>query len=144
MPKCVIDGHEVEFTPGQNLIEVARKAGVEIPYFCYHPGLSIVAQCRMCAVEIEKMAKLQTACSTAATETLKERCTLSIILRIRRRFSPRLWQLSTRKSMRRVATVMGQDRHGGAAECAGSVRQSVRRMTSIRYASITSSVLTSS
>jgi NADH-quinone oxidoreductase subunit G len=68
MPKCTIDGREVEFTPGQNLIEVARKAGVEVPYFCYHPGLSVVAQCRMCTVEIEKMPKLQTACSTAATE----------------------------------------------------------------------------
>jgi len=68
MPKCIIDGREVEFTPGQNLIEVAKKAGVEIPFFCYHPGLSIVAQCRMCAVEIEKFPKLQTACSTAATE----------------------------------------------------------------------------
>jgi NADH-quinone oxidoreductase subunit G len=68
MPKCVIDGREAEFTPGQNLIEVAKKVGVEIPFFCYHPGLSVVAQCRMCAVEIEKMPKLQTACSTAATE----------------------------------------------------------------------------
>ncbi len=66
MPKCVIDGREIEFTPGQNLIEVARKGGIEIPYFCYHPGLSVVAQCRMCAVEIEKMPKLQTACSTPA------------------------------------------------------------------------------
>ena len=68
MPKCIIDGREVEFTPGQNLIEVAKKVGVEIPFFCYHPGLTVVAQCRMCTVEIEKMPKLQTACSTAATE----------------------------------------------------------------------------
>lgn len=68
MPKCTIDGREVEFAPGQNLIEVARKVNVEIPYFCYHPGLSVVAQCRMCAVEIEKMPKLQTACSTVATD----------------------------------------------------------------------------
>ncbi|MBI2567885.1 MAG: (2Fe-2S)-binding protein [Candidatus Schekmanbacteria bacterium] len=68
MPKCIIDGREVEFTPGQNLIEVAKSAGIVIPGFCYHPGLSVVAQCRMCAVEIEKMPKLQTACSTAATE----------------------------------------------------------------------------
>jgi len=68
MSKCVIDGREVEFTPGQNLIEVAKKAGVAVPYFCYHPGMTVVAQCRMCAVEIEKMPKLQTACSTAATE----------------------------------------------------------------------------
>ncbi len=68
MPKCIIDGREVTFTPGQNLIEVARSAGIEIPYFCYHPGLSVVAQCRMCAIEIEKMPKLQTACSTPAAE----------------------------------------------------------------------------
>lgn len=68
MPKCTIDGREVEFTPGENLIKVAKRAGVEIPVFCYHPGLSVVAQCRMCYVEVEKMPKLQTACSTNATE----------------------------------------------------------------------------
>ncbi len=68
MPKCIIDGREAEFTPGQNLIEVAKNAGIDIPLFCYHPGLSVVAQCRMCAVEVEKMPKLQTACSTMATE----------------------------------------------------------------------------
>lgn len=68
MPKCTIDGREVEFAAGENLIEVARKVGIEVPYFCYHPGLTIVAQCRMCTVEIEKMPKLQTACSTNAAE----------------------------------------------------------------------------
>jgi NADH-quinone oxidoreductase subunit G len=68
MPTCTIDGKTVEFKPGQNLIEVARQAGIEIPYFCYHPGLSVVAQCRMCAIEIEKMPKLQTGCSTQAAE----------------------------------------------------------------------------
>src|SRR6476469_2552242 len=68
MPKCIIDGREVEFTPGQNLIETAKKAGIEIPFFCYHPGMSVVAQCRMCAVEIEKRPTLQTACSTMPTE----------------------------------------------------------------------------
>ncbi len=68
MPKCTIDGKEVEFTAGENLIKVAARAGVEIPVFCYHPGLSVVAQCRMCYVEVEKMPKLQTACSTMAGE----------------------------------------------------------------------------
>lgn len=66
MPKCTIDGKEVEFTPGENLVKVAERAGVEVPVFCYHPGLSVVAQCRMCLVEVEKMPKLQTACSTMA------------------------------------------------------------------------------
>ncbi|MBS1963333.1 MAG: (2Fe-2S)-binding protein [Bdellovibrionales bacterium] len=68
MPKCTIDGREVEFKAGENLIEVARKVGIEVPYFCYHPALTVVAQCRMCAVEVEKMPKLQTACSTPAAE----------------------------------------------------------------------------
>lgn len=68
MPKCIIDGKEIEFKPGENMIEVARRAKIEIPYFCYHPGLTIVAQCRMCAVEIEKMPKLATACSTPVTD----------------------------------------------------------------------------
>jgi len=68
MAKCTIDGKSVEFQPGENLIEIARRAGIEIPYFCYHPGLSIVAQCRMCTVEVEKMPKLQTACSTSPNE----------------------------------------------------------------------------
>ncbi len=68
MPKCIIDGREAEFKPGENIIEVAKRVGVEIPVFCYHPGLTVVAQCRMCAVEIEKNPKLQTACSTPAAE----------------------------------------------------------------------------
>lgn len=68
MPKCTIDGKEIEFAPGENLIKVAKRAGVDIPVFCYHPGLSVVAQCRMCYVEIEKMPKLQTACSTMPTD----------------------------------------------------------------------------
>jgi NADH-quinone oxidoreductase subunit G len=68
MPTCVIDGKTVEFKLGENLVEVAKRAGVEVPVFCYHPGLTVVAQCRMCAVEVEKMPKIQTACSTKAAE----------------------------------------------------------------------------
>lgn len=68
MPTCIIDGQTVEFKPGENLVETAARAGVEIPVFCYHPALTVVAQCRMCAVEIEGMPKLQTACSTSARE----------------------------------------------------------------------------
>jgi len=68
MPKCTIDGIEVEFQPGENLVKVAKRAGIDIPVFCYHPGLSVVAQCRMCYVEVEKMPKLQTACSTAPAD----------------------------------------------------------------------------
>lgn len=68
MPKCIIDGKEYEFTPGETVIQVADRNGIDIPRFCYHPALSVVAQCRMCAVEIEKMPKMQTACSTPAAD----------------------------------------------------------------------------
>jgi NADH-quinone oxidoreductase subunit G len=66
MPKCIIDGKEYEFKPGETVIQVADRNGIDIPRFCYHPSLSVVAQCRMCAVEVEKMPKMQTACSTPA------------------------------------------------------------------------------
>ncbi len=59
-----IDGQEVTVPPGTNLIEAARKLGIEIPHFCYHPRLSIAGNCRMCLVDIEKVPKNQIACST--------------------------------------------------------------------------------
>ncbi len=68
MPSCTVDGQSVQFKDGENLVEVAKRVGIKIPVFCYHPGLSVVAQCRMCTVEIEKNPKLQTACSTVAKE----------------------------------------------------------------------------
>jgi NADH-quinone oxidoreductase subunit G len=68
MPKLTIDGHSIEVAPGTNLIEAARAAGVAIPYFCYHPYLSVVGQCRICLVEIEGQPRLVIACATPATE----------------------------------------------------------------------------
>jgi NADH-quinone oxidoreductase subunit G len=50
------------------LIEACRKAGIEIPAFCYYPGLSLQAACRMCLVRQEKVPKLQTACTTTVAE----------------------------------------------------------------------------
>ena len=68
MPKCTLDGKEYEFKPGETVIQLADRVGVNIPRFCYHPALTVVAQCRMCAVEVEKMPKMQTACSTPCAE----------------------------------------------------------------------------
>ena len=66
--KLTIDGREVTAAPGTLLIEAARRAGIEIPAFCYYPGLSLQAACRMCLVEIEKAPKLQTACTVPVGE----------------------------------------------------------------------------
>jgi NADH-quinone oxidoreductase subunit G len=68
MPKLTINGRDVEVPSGTNLIEAAKTLGTEIPHFCYHPGLSVAGNCRMCLVEIEKAPKLQIACNTAVTE----------------------------------------------------------------------------
>jgi len=53
---------------GTLLIEACRARGIEVPAFCYYPGLSLQAACRMCVVRIEKMPKLQTACTTPVAE----------------------------------------------------------------------------
>jgi len=58
-----IDDREVTVPPGTLVIEAARRMGIEVPSFCYFPGLSLQAACRMCLVEVEKAPKLQTACT---------------------------------------------------------------------------------
>jgi NADH-quinone oxidoreductase subunit G len=63
-----LDGQKVTTPAGTLVIEAAKKQGVEVPSFCYYPGLSLQAACRMCLVEVEKAPKLQTACTLVATE----------------------------------------------------------------------------
>jgi NADH-quinone oxidoreductase subunit G len=63
-----IDGRPVTTVAGTLVIEAAKTQGIEVPSFCYYPGLSLQAACRMCLVEVEKMPKLQTACTLVATD----------------------------------------------------------------------------
>ncbi|MGA7968182.1 MAG: NADH-quinone oxidoreductase subunit NuoG [Terriglobales bacterium] len=63
-----VDGKKVTAPPGTLLIEACKSAGIEVPSFCYYPNLSLQGACRMCIVKIEKMPKLQTACTTVITE----------------------------------------------------------------------------
>ena len=63
-----VDGKKITATAGTLLIEACRARGIEVPAFCYYPGLSLQAACRMCVVGIEKMPKLQTACTTTVAE----------------------------------------------------------------------------
>ena len=63
-----VDGKQITASAGTLLIEACKSAGIEIPAFCYYPGLSLQAACRMCVVRIEKMPKLQTACTTPVAE----------------------------------------------------------------------------
>jgi NADH-quinone oxidoreductase subunit G len=68
MPKLTIDGKEIEVPAGTNLIEAARALGIEVPHYCYHPGLSIAGQCRLCMVDIEKTPRPTIACNTLAAD----------------------------------------------------------------------------
>src|SRR6188474_1108126 len=63
-----IDGRQLSVPKGTSVLKAAIEAGIQVPYYCYHPGLGIDASCRVCLVKIEKMAKLQTSCSTPAAE----------------------------------------------------------------------------
>lgn len=63
-----IDGRPISVPKGTLVLQAAIEAGIQVPYYCYHPGLGIDASCRVCLVKIEKMAKLQTSCSTPVAE----------------------------------------------------------------------------
>ncbi|MBL8757442.1 MAG: (2Fe-2S)-binding protein [Phycisphaerae bacterium] len=79
MPQVTINGKAFDFTPGQMILDVANANGVAIPQYCYHPGLSIVASCRICLAEcwapnprnnnkLESMGKLLPTCQTACSD----------------------------------------------------------------------------
>ena len=63
-----IDGRPIAVAKGTTILQAAIEAGISVPYYCYHPGISIDGSCRVCVVKIEKMPKLQTSCSTVCTD----------------------------------------------------------------------------
>ncbi len=79
MPSITINGRKCDFTPGQMILQVANAHGIEIPQYCYHDGLSIVASCRICLGEVwqpnprnnnalEPLPKLVPTCQTACAD----------------------------------------------------------------------------
>ncbi len=72
MPELIINDKPVQVPDGLNIIQAARRVGVEIPHFCFHPGLKVVGSCRMCQVEIEQNGRkrIDLACSNAAADGL--------------------------------------------------------------------------
>src|SRR5688572_26742969 len=63
-----IDGAQVSVPKGMTIIEAAKRAGILVPHYCYHPSLPSPAVCRMCLVEVEKAPKLMPACVTTVVE----------------------------------------------------------------------------
>lgn len=68
MPIVTIDGRPTDAAPGSTVIQAAEQLGIFIPRYCYHPGLSIAGNCRICLVDIEKNPKLQIACNTPVSD----------------------------------------------------------------------------
>ena len=71
MPHIEIDGRTIEVAPGTTIMEAAGALGIYIPFFCYHPKLSVAANCRMCLVDVEKAPKPLPACATPVADGMK-------------------------------------------------------------------------
>lgn len=71
MPKCTINGKEVEVKEGTSIIEAMKESGDRIAHYCWHPGLTVAGVCRLCMVEIEGNPRVQIACNTMVTEGMK-------------------------------------------------------------------------
>ncbi len=68
MLSLTIDGREVSVAQGTTVIQAAEQLGIFIPRYCYHPGLSVAGNCRICLVDVEKSPKLQIACNMPVTD----------------------------------------------------------------------------
>lgn len=64
MPKITVDGKTIECKDRQMILQACLDNGITLPYYCYHPGLSIPASCRICLVEVEGIPKLVPSCQT--------------------------------------------------------------------------------
>jgi NADH-quinone oxidoreductase subunit G len=61
-PTITIDGRAIAIQPGKTVIGLAHEAGIDVPHYCYHPGLSIAGNCRICMVEVQGNPRPQIAC----------------------------------------------------------------------------------
>lgn len=71
MPKCTINGQEIEVKEGTTIIQAMTENNQRIAHYCWHPGLSVAGVCRLCMVEIEGNPRIQIACNTVITEGMK-------------------------------------------------------------------------
>lgn len=84
MPELTINEQHIEVPEGTNLILAARKLGIDVPHFCYHPGLSVAGSCRMCQVEIEQNGRkrIDLACTNPAQDGMIVRTNTPEVVRL--------------------------------------------------------------
>ena len=73
MTTLFINEQEVSVPAGTSILEACRQKGFDVPYFCYHPELSVAANCRMCLVEVEGWGKPAASCCTPVSDGMKVR-----------------------------------------------------------------------
>ncbi len=71
MTTLFINDQEVTVPAGTSILEACRQHDVKVPFFCYHPELSVAANCRMCLVEVEGWPKPAASCCTPVSEGMK-------------------------------------------------------------------------
>ncbi len=73
MPLIRIDDRDIEAKEGETLLRVCLNHGIPVPYYCWHPALSVAGQCRMCLVGVKGAPKPLTACSTTVSSLPPEK-----------------------------------------------------------------------
>ncbi len=101
-----VNGRTITAPKGTLLIDACKQYGIEIPAFCYYPGLSLQGACRMCVVEIEKMPKMQTACTTPVAEGMVVQTETEKVVQARK--ATLEYCLPTIRSIARSATPGGE------------------------------------
>ena len=71
MPTIFVDGREIQADKGQSVLQAALAAGCDLPYFCYHPALSVAGSCRVCVVQVEGRSWVEISCNMPVTEGLR-------------------------------------------------------------------------
>jgi len=84
MPKLTINDIELEVDNGLTVLQACEEAGFEIPYFCYHPRLSIAGNCRMCLVEMEKSPKPVASCAMPVADGMVIRTNTPLVEKARK------------------------------------------------------------
>ena len=80
----IVDGQRVAFDGEKNVLSVIRKAGIDMPTFCYYSDLSVYGACRMCIVEDEKTGKIDASCSMEPRDGMCIRTNSAKLLKHRR------------------------------------------------------------
>ncbi len=84
MPKLTINDIEIAVENGLTVLQACEQAGFEIPYFCYHPKLSIAGNCRMCLVEMEKSPKPVASCAMPVADGMVIRTNTPLVEKARK------------------------------------------------------------